>query len=208
MKPKSNLIISHYTLRLMIGAMGFGLPLALFLAKWIQLGDTQIEISISDYYDNGAAGDILVGVLFVLGFFLFSYKGYDKVDDFVATAAGFFALGVALFPDTTGIQWVSTVHLSSAMLLFTCFIVFSIYLFRKTESDPEHLPKPKKYRNRVYFTCGVIMIVAILTIILGYLFFKPYMNPNKVVFWCEAVALMAFGFSWIVKSEYLFWKDA
>lgn len=207
MKPTSNLIISHYTLRLMIGAMGFGLPIALFFAKWIQQGDATIEISISDYYDNGAAGDIFVGVLFVLGFFLFSYKGYDKWDDRIATLAGAFALIAALFPDTTGIKWVSRVHLSSALLLFVCFITFSIYLFRKTESDPEHLPKPKKYRNRVYLICGIIMIAAILTIILGYIFFYKEMNPNKVVFWCEGIALMAFGFSWIIKSEYLFWKD-
>ena len=72
---KNDQIISYYELRMLIGAAGILLPLLLFFGKLIFNGSSQIEYSISDYYDNGTAGDILVGVLFALGFFLLVLQG-------------------------------------------------------------------------------------------------------------------------------------
>ena len=66
----NNQIIPYYTLRLLIGAAGILLPFLLVIGKLISENSLQIEYSISDYYDNSTAGDILVGVLFSLAFFL------------------------------------------------------------------------------------------------------------------------------------------
>ncbi|HRX92798.1 MAG TPA: hypothetical protein P5158_01715, partial [Chitinophagaceae bacterium] len=79
-KPNDQ-IISYYTLRILIGAIGILLPLLVVIGKWVSNKTPALEYSISDYYDNGAAGDILVGVLFVLGFFLLTYKGPEKIDN-------------------------------------------------------------------------------------------------------------------------------
>jgi len=65
---KNDQIISYYELRMLIGAAGILLPFLLFIGKLIFNGSPEIEYSVSDYYDNGIAGDILVGVLFTLGF--------------------------------------------------------------------------------------------------------------------------------------------
>ncbi|HMX81304.1 MAG TPA: hypothetical protein PLG91_13380, partial [Ferruginibacter sp.] len=75
---KNDQIISYYALRILIGATGMLLPFLLIIGNLIANQTLHIEFSVSDYYDNGTAGDILVGVLFVLGFFLMAYKGFDR----------------------------------------------------------------------------------------------------------------------------------
>ncbi len=199
-------IISYFTLRILIGAAGVLLPFLLVIGNLISNNTWQIEYSVSDYYDNGTAGDFLVGVLFVLGFFLMSYKGYDRVDSRVANLGCVFALGVALCPTTSHNNIIHIMHFVFAVLLFSVFIFFSIYLFRKT--DPTKvLTRQKDNRNRVYFICGIIMILCIIGIALSMIFFEPFSQTWHLVFWFESVALISFGFSWITKAEFLFWKD-
>lgn len=201
-----NQIISYLNLRLLIGLLGFFLPLFLVIFDSISKGIFHIEYSISDYYNNGSAGDLFVGVLFVLGFFLLSYKGYEKIDDRIADIGCIGAIGVALFPTTSENNFVHMMHFVFAMILFTVFIIFSLYLFRKTSMDKE-IGRQKKNRNKVYATCGIIMILCILGIIISMQ--QPLEELSKrcsLVFWFETIALIAFGFSWIVKGEY-FWKD-
>lgn len=203
---KNDQVVSYYALRILIGATGILLPFLLIAGNWIANCSTAIEFSVSDYYDNGTAGDILVGVLFVLGFFLMTYKGYDKVDSRVANLGCIFALGVALFPTTSSNHTVHIMHFVFALLLFTVFIVFSIYLFRKTDPNAVRT-KQKDKRNRVYLICGIIMIICIAGIALSMLAFEPAAITYKLVFWFESIALIAFGISWVVKAEFLFLKD-
>lgn len=192
-------IIPYYTLRVLIGAAGISLPFLLWIGKWIYSKTFQIEYSISDYYDDGTAGDILVGVLFALAFFLVSYKGYAPIDSIAANLGCVFALGVALCPTMSTNRTVHILHFVFAFLLFSVFIFFSIYLFRKKSPHPT---KQKKNRNRVYLICGIVMIICIAAIA-AYQFFD--LNPSwHPVFWFESLALVSFGFSWITKAEVLF----
>lgn len=204
---KNDQIISYFTLRVMIGAAGILLPFLVFVGKLIYEGSPQIEPSISDYYDNGAGGDILVGVLFSLAFFLFSYKGYDPIDNRAATIGALCALGVALFPTTSDVKVVHTLHFVFAFLLFSVFIFFSIYLFRKgIPGKPRTANKEK--RDGIYLVCGVIMIVCIAGIAVSSFWLEEAAVKYKLVFWFETIALVSFGFSWITKAEFLFLKDA
>ncbi len=62
--------------------------------------------------------------------------------------------------------------------------------------------RKRKIRNKIYRTCGVIIMVAIILIGLykssnGEMGWSRY----KPVFWLEWVALLAFGISWLVKGE-------
>jgi hypothetical protein len=200
-------IISYFTLRKLIGILGIVLPLLMVIFNYLSLKSWKIEFSISDYYDNGSAGYVFVGVLFVLGFFLLSYKGYEKVDDRAADTGCIAALGVALFPTTSKVYTIHVLHFVFALLLFGVFIFFSLYLFRKT-SGAKTVSRQKVVRNRVYVTCGIIMIICITGIALASLgLMGAAAATYKIVFWLEAVALTSFGFSWIVKGE-LLWKDA
>jgi quinol-cytochrome oxidoreductase complex cytochrome b subunit len=192
-------IIPYYTLRVLIGAAGISLPFLLWIGKLIFRNSFQIEYSISDYYDDGTAGDILVGVLFALAFFLVSYRGYAPIDSIAANFGCAFALGVALCPTTSDNKIVHILHFVFALLLFSVFIFFSIYLFRKKSPHPT---KQKKNRNKVYLICGILMIICIAGIAVYQIFdLNSSWHP---VFWLESLALISFGFSWITKAEVLF----
>jgi hypothetical protein len=192
-------IIPYFTLRILIGAAGISLPILLVIGKLIAENSFRLEYSISDYYDNSTAGDILVGILFSLAFFLVSYKGYAPIDSIAANLGCAFALGVALFPTTSKNTFVHYAHFVFALLLFSIFIFFSLYLFRKSAPHPT---KQKKNRNKVFFVCGILMIACIVGIAVCEIF---RINANfHLVFWLESVALAAFGFSWITKAEVLF----
>lgn len=203
---KNDQIISYYALRILIGAAGILLPLLLIIGNLVANNTMRIEFSVSDYYDNGTAGDILVGVLFVLGFFLMSYKGYDRTDSRAANLGCIFALGVALFPTTSHNHVVHIMHFVFAVLLFSVFIFFSIYLFRKTGPDSIRT-KQKDSRNKVYLACGIIMILCIAGIAVSMIFLESASQAYHLVFWFESLALMSFGFSWVTKAEFLFLKD-
>ena len=205
--PKKNdQVISYYALRILIGATGVLLPLLLIIGNLIANETVKIEFSVSDYYDNGTAGDILVGVLFVLGFFLMTYKGYDKTDSRTANLGCVFALGVALFPTTSPNNLIHILHFVFAILLFSVFIFFSIYLFRKSDPDST-CTKQKDKRNKVYLACGIIMIACIAGIAVSMIWFMELSKSCNLVFWFESIALIAFGISWITKAEFLFLKD-
>lgn len=203
---KNDQIISYYALRILIGAAGILLPLLLIIGNMVANNTMRIEFSVSDYYDNGTAGDILVGVLFVLGFFLMSYKGYDRTDSRAANLGCIFALGVALFPTTSHNHVVHIMHFVFAVLLFSVFIFFSIYLFRKTGPGSIRT-KQKDSRNKVYLACGIIMILCIAGIAVSMIFLESASQTYHLVFWFESLALMSFGFSWVTKAEFLFLKD-
>ena len=205
---KNDQIISYFTLRVLIGATGILLPLLVIIGKYISEKSGQLEYSISDYYDNSSAGDILVGVLFVLGFFLMTYKGPEPIDNRTANIGCIAALGTALFPTTFCTDcWVHKLHFVFALLLFSVFIFFSIYLFRKTNPSKIITPE-KKNRNRIYLVCGIIMILCILAIAVSLLLLDASVSQEyHLVYWFESIALVSFGISWITKSESFYLKD-
>lgn len=194
-------IISYMTLRTMIGILGFGLPPLLYLVNGLVNHQWTLENSISDYYDNAAAGSIFVGVLYVLGFFLFAYKGPDRIDDRIADWGAVFALGVAMCPTMSKLKSIYILHFLFAMALFSVFIYFSLVLFRKTGSGTP--TRQKVQRNWVYLCCGWVMIVCIATLALGLWLFPQWLFRYQLIFWLEATALSAFGFSWLVKGGVL-----
>ncbi|MEP7197741.1 MAG: PigN domain-containing protein [Saprospiraceae bacterium] len=188
-------IISYLKLRFAIGMLGISLPFLLLLSNYFATGSFIPEQSISDYYDNGVAGDIFVGILFVLGFFLSSYRGEARRDNITASIASIFAICTALFPTTSTLITIRNLHLLSATLLFIIFIYFSFILFRRNKKDP---------RNSTYLYCAIVMMICILCIIISYRLDSEMRDQSKIIFWSESVALIAFGFSWIVKANVRF----
>jgi hypothetical protein len=199
------LLVSHLTLRRTVGALGVLLPFALAVGCLLYGSCTGLKPSISEYYGTEMR-DVLVGVLFTIGWFLFAYKGYDGHDDVAGDLACAFALGIALFPITSTRPVTRAVHLFCAAAMFLVLAYFSIVLFRKT-SHPGAMTPQKRIRNRIYLWCGAVILACIGGIAL-YTALPP--NPGlaalEPVFWLEALALVAFGISWFVKGETL-WTD-
>jgi len=206
-KDERSLVFSYLELRKVIGILGLALPFVLSLGALI-LFKTGIQSSISSYYHTGMR-DVFVGILSAIGFFMFSYKGYERLDNIAGDLGCIFAVCVALFPTTPDgevtslARFIGYVHLTFATLFFLTLIYFSLFLFTKT--DPNKTPsKRKMQRNKVYKACGYTMGICILLIAIY--FFLPsgmtlFLIKCKPVYWLEALAILAFGISWFTKGE-------
>jgi hypothetical protein len=213
----SAFIISFLTLRRAIGFLGIFLP-AILLVGTIFIGKcTQIQDSISHYYYT-IMGDVFVGILCMVAIFLISYRGYDKIDNIASNLAGVFAMIVAFFATTnlnevecsvrflSNSSWRELTHYIAAALFFITLAFMSYFLFTKSRG-----PKTdeKVLRNKIYRSCGIIIIASILMILM----FKKiswlniHLAAYKPVFWLEWIALAAFGTSWLVKGKFLFDDD-
>ena len=195
--------------RQLIGYLGLLLPFVLLFLACIRpttgLESGEILDSVSAYYYTGAVA-AFVGVLFALSLFLLTYRpGYehDLPDRVAGAVGGLAALCVAFFP--TGppgavpeLPWWSettrTIHYVSAVSLFAVFIVFSLWLFRKTDVPKGEPPPPDKlWRNRIYLACGIVMVLSVAWAASSLLTGAP-------IFWPEALAFVAFAVSWLVKG--------
>lgn len=207
------LLITYLTLRKYIGALGISLPFILLFGGYL-IFNLNIQSSISSYYHTGV-GDIFVGVIFTIGIFLFSYKGYEKKDDIAGDIACVCAIGLALFPTSPDgnidrvNEVIGYVHLGFASFFFLTLAYFSLCLFTKGHEGAEITPE-KIIRNNFYRICGYLMLLA-LALILVFAFLPDaiktsleYLDP---VFWLESIAIIAFGTSWLVKGKMLF-KDS
>ena len=202
-----SLVFSYLALRKTIGLLGIALPFVLSLGALI-LFHAGIQSSISSYYHTGMR-DVFVGTLCVIGFFLLSYKGYERSDDIAGDLGCLFAVGVALFPTTPDVAAASStrligyVHLAFAALFFLTLIYFSLFLFTKT--GPNKSPSKRKLqRNKVYKACGYTMGICLLLITI-YSFLPDtmasFLEAYKPVYWFETLAILAFGISWFTKGE-------
>ncbi len=201
--------LSQQAHRRLIGVLGFFLPALLYVVAGVRPTDGLTHgvllPSVSAYYYTGAVG-IFVGVLFALSLFLLTYPGYEGVlaDRLAGWVGGTAALGVALFPTTApaGLSapswwhpWVRTVHYVSAVVLFVSFILFAVWLFRKSNIPLRRdRPPDKRWRDDICLACGIAMIAAVL-------WAGSSMITGRPIFWPETIAIVAFAVSWLVKGE-------
>ena len=217
-------VISYRMLRNAVGIIGILLPV------WLVLGGVYVfqvpgtPPSISDYYHTEMR-DWLVGGLFAIGVFLFSYKGYDDpnsvyerlyerlpvrgTDDLASTVAGICAVGVAIFPTRTPPTIVipflenerfAVLHVLSAAGFFLSLACISFFLFPKHHGL--EMDDPTGNEQLIYKACGVAIVVFLL-LIGGVWTFSDNspVGPVHPVVVLETLALWAFGVSWIIKGK-------
>lgn len=196
--------ITYFTLRKIIGFLGFFLAPALVLGSFIIDHTWYIQVSMSAYYHTGMR-NLLVGVICGISLFLFSYHGHKWYDSLASKLAGLFGLGIAFFPtsetnDKSDI--ISTLHYLTSAVFFVILALMSLFLFTKSKG---HMTKKKKQRNRVYRICGIVILVSIAGIPIagldGIWEYIKFLKPTLVL---EAIALTAFGISWLTKGEAIF----
>ena len=200
------MVISDSWHRQLIGYIGLILP---FLLIAIVLTRDGVELwneleSISAYYYTGAV-TAFAGMLVGLFLFLFTYRGYENdehnwADRLAAKVAAIAALLVAYYPTRAPVEplavewwkeWMGVVHHGAAIVLFTMFAIFSLWLFRLTGAQPP--TADKLLRNRIYLVCGLVIVACIL-----WAGFNGWRGVS--IFWPEAIALIAFALSWLVKG--------
>jgi len=178
------------------------MPFVLMAGNWLLFRGTTPMPNISMYYYSGMH-DLFVGALCAIALFLFFYKGYDWLDNWAGNLAGIFALGIAFFPTSPGglDTWTSKVHFICAATFFLILAVFALFLFTRKDPDPT---KQKLARNLIYYICGGIMVVALLSILVFSAFFNESHRESTMVFWAETCAMLAFGISWLTKGGSLY----
>jgi hypothetical protein len=195
-------------LRLGIGSVGIALPIVLVIGHMVVSRRLTLVDSLSGYYYTPLR-DVFVGALCAIGVFLISYR-YRQPDDALGTAAGALAIVVALFPTTMGApagtvsaadRAAGVVHQVAAAGLFLLLAAFCLFLF--TQPDRAGVP-PGRAANRLYRTCGLIILVAIGLALASTALPAEVRHAVKPVLWCETLAVFAFGAAWVAKSEALF----
>jgi hypothetical protein len=201
--------LSGHTHRQVIGYLGLALPILLVQAeRWRPNApsDQWRGDSISAYYWTGAVS-LFAGLLAALSLFLLTYRGYAnesyKYDRGAAIVAGVAAALVTIFPTTppAGItlpwfrDWISEVHAMAAIVLFSMFAVFSLWLFRKTGPEGEK-EEDKKRRDTIYLLCGIGILASMAwAVVAG--------QSRHSIFWPESLALVFFAWSWLTKGRAL-----
>ncbi|MEQ6247420.1 hypothetical protein ABMC89_00870 [Sulfitobacter sp. HNIBRBA3233] len=209
--------ISHYYYAPFWGAPFIGALIFIGTYMLVYRGETAAEAKLSS----------LAG-FFAFGVALFPTSGYGCDETaFVARAIVTFgpapeALDLIKVPPRDGLPdlvayfeltpWSATVHYTSAMLLFSFLAWFALVIF--TAAEPHQINPDKSYtrnkqiRNSFYILCGSVMILCILAMgayaVVAHLTTLDvgWWNANHMTFWCEAVALWAFGLSWMVKGRF------
>ena len=207
-------MINTTRLRCTIGWLGMLLPWIVLILSYTMGKYWPDSISATYYFDACITPFMII--LGSAGLLLFSYKGYERVDDIVCSFAGLFALFICLFPCGIGklvevgqledLPFVGTFQLSpiisgiihnvSAVCFFMLLAFNSLFLFTKTDGITER----KKKRNLIYRICGIGMVAS----------FAVLVPLNILDVWAgtwavEAIALAFFGVSWLTKANCYPW---
>lgn len=178
------------------------------------------KFSISHYYYS-TVGELFTAVLCAVALFMFCYKGHKLragekglSDSAMANLSGIFALGVVLFPtastycikdnmrsflssDNTGY-----IHFGFACLFFITLAIMSMVNFRRTEKREEF---GKLKNHKTYLVCGIIMLACLALIAVYSIWIQQmqisWLDKTHPVFCLEAIALIAFGTSWLIKGR-------
>jgi hypothetical protein len=201
---QEHILATYVLLRWGIIFVAIALPFALWALGVIGGQPLKLQPSLSDYYYAGEpfnrlTRDVFVGVLFLVGGFLFLYKGYSKLEDWLLNIAGLCACGVALFPT----QWAGKVtfalpyHVIFAVTFFACIALVAIFCAMDSVKDIENATGRVARLRHTYHVIGVLMILAPLTVVflvrgLGYRGFWTIA--------AEAIGIWTFSAYWIMKS--------
>lgn len=218
--PGSELIVSFLTLRKAIGYIGIAMPIVVRIGAYF-LEQIPSNESISAYYYT-VMRDVFVGTLFMIGVFLFCYRDQSRQDNVLTNIAGLCAVAGGLFPTDPTYHPVITERLKAlpdqtcykALFDPNCYssagptgyhiypvaafflIISYLTLFRFTKPGPHGYTHRKKWRNRIYVACGIIMFAS-----LGVIVLLKWLSREYPIYVPETVAIVAFGIAWLTKGH-------
>ena len=195
--------ISYATMRKFVGWLGLSLPFILPAGFVIFFSRHGFPGSISGYYYTGMR-NYLVAALCVLGVLFIGYDAYnDKLDFWITNLDGIFAVGVAFFPTEPAAasahqKDIGHIHFVFAALLFTTLAIMALR-FTKTNPDSDSTSQ-KSRRNVIYIFCAVLIAASMLMAFIANFLPVAIKQDMPSLFWFEAIAVIAFIVSWLVKG--------
>ena len=170
--------------------------------------------SVSHYYYT-TMGEIFTGTLLAVALFMICYTGHPKrpkekglSDNTMTNLAGIFAIGVVAFPTASdvvmkdnlrsfiGSQETGWIHYGFAALFFIVLAVMSMVNFRRSQKQALF---GKGKDDPFFLSCGVIMLACL--VLVPILSAVDAIQPIHPTFILEAIALIAFGLSWLKKGK-------
>lgn len=190
-------VFDYRALRLLMGLIAFALP---FVVSCISSNSLS---SISASYHTEAR-DAFVGMLFVVGAFLWAYNGHTLPQAYASKLAALAAVLVAICPTACNgceSDIISKIHYISAAALF---IILAFFCFGPFRENTKGKGGKKGLRSKIYFICGCIIGACIVVLFISNLILsEETMKTSRITYWGEAAALVAFGFAWIIAGKYL-----
>ena len=192
----SGIVFDYRALRLLVGLIAFALPFVVSLISSSPLS------SISASYHTEAR-DAFVGMLFIVGAFLWAYNGHTPWQARTSKIASLAAILLAIFPTSYDIYKTdikAIIHYCAAAILFAILAYFCFGPFRKNTKGQKG---KKGIRSKIYFTCGCIMVACMLGLgLMEITISDETLIAFKVTYWAEVLALGAFGIAWIIAGKY------
>jgi hypothetical protein len=208
------IVRSYRELRTRIGVAALAFPLVLVVVGL--LWGLKVQATLSNYYfaEDTTRVDLypvrlwFCGILFFVGFFLYRYQGFSKNENLWLSAAGLFAVGVAIFPmsyngkDEYGfvLAWIGltmfSLHYICAILAFACIAVVIVWYADDSLSELKDQAAYKWFKA-AYFIIAAFMVASIaLAIALNYL----HHGQGSYILAAEWAGIWAFGAYWFVKN--------
>jgi len=190
-------VFDYRALRLLMGIIALTLPFLVTL-----LSSSPLSSISASYYTE--ARDALVGMLFVVGALLWAYNGHSIKEAVASKIASVAAICVVMFPaacDICETNIISKTHYGAAVILFAILAYFCFVPFRLNTKGKKG---KKGRRSKIYFVCGWIMVGCMLSLLIAKLMMSAEtMEALSVTYWLETIALVTFGFAWIVAGKYI-----
>ena len=159
------------------------------------------------YYSNSRM--MMIGLLFAIGIYYWSYKGYDKLDDIITSISAAMAICIVAFPcsdsNATSEEYVGILclpreisgylHSGAAVVFYITFLIQTLR-FTKGSSSPT---SQKRRRNRVFYCCAAMMVLGLALMLLAVVLpaLKPY---HFFILIGECFLQLAVGTAWLVKA--------
>ena len=193
--------IDNHTTKLIVGIIALSLAV---LTNLFSSTGALTSISAS-YWDPGHwPRNIFVGCLFAIAAFLASYNGHSYIQMLLSKIAAVAAICVAMFPcscDVPGREIVAGVHYTAAAVMFAILAVFC-YIFYCRARAKQTLRA--QLRAKIYGACGAAILTA-MALMLADKFSGGALSGafGRLTFFAEAMALCAFGVTWLTASRKL-----
>jgi len=204
-----HILATYSNLRIGVAVVALAFPLILWFGPQLLGIKLELQPSMSAYYHTPMR-NAFVGILFIVGSFLYAYRGYTLWEDKLLNVAGILAIGIAVFPTGINCSPDDLACLERAKLIFTspklhgfCAVGFFICISLVTLSfrptlDLVQNQTTKKALTYTYIALAALMIV--LPLIAAYLSYYSPENGRHVIFWVEFAAVYVFATYWMVKS--------
>jgi len=211
-----NNIKTFRRIRRAIGFLGISLPILLIILSLIPFFKTPVQSSISNYYYSNLR-EIFTGILCAVGLFLIRYTGFKsssfwRNDNLLTNIAGYMAFGIAFFPTNPSswpgkmytiipldLNFLGYIHYGFAAIFFLILSLISINVFTIGQKVENRIPESAFDENHIYRICGYLILLFIILI--------PIFSVLKIFYYStllfEALALSAFGISWLIKGRVL-----